>query len=110
LRNPQGGGLPHFRIYDLRVQAITKILSDPKVSPEVAKEIAGHSSQSMQSKYSIQLLDTKRAALEALDGASEPPPAPEVPAPLPDTQSMIQAEIAKQVAAALAGSSRTWEG
>ena len=40
-------GLSHFRIYDCRVQAITKLLSNPMVSPQVSREIAGHISQVM---------------------------------------------------------------
>lgn len=60
-------GLPHFRIHDCRVQAITKLLSNPKVSRQVAKEIAGHISQDMQDRYSIQQFDTKLDALEALE-------------------------------------------
>lgn len=65
-------GLPHFRIYDCRVQAITKLLSNPAVSPQTAKEISGHISQAMQDRYSIQQFSTKLAALEAL----EAPPVP----------------------------------
>lgn len=60
-------GLPKFRVYDCRVQAITKLLSNPAVHPQVSKEIAGHISQAMQDRYSIQQYDTKLAALEALD-------------------------------------------
>jgi integrase len=63
-------GLTHFRLYDCRVQAITKLLSNPTVSPQVAREIAGHISQAMQDRYSIQLFDTKLAALEALEAPS----------------------------------------
>jgi integrase len=63
----KAAGLPHFRVYDCRVQAITKLLSNPKVSPQVSKEIAGHISQAMQDRYSIQQFDTKLAALEALE-------------------------------------------
>jgi hypothetical protein len=69
-------GLPQFRIYDCRVQAITKLLSDPNVSPQVSKEIAGHISQRMQSRYSIQLFSTKKAALDGLD---DPAPVPTEP-------------------------------
>jgi integrase len=73
-------GLPKFRIYDCRVQAITKLLSHPEVSAQVSKEIAGHISQAMQNRYSKQQFDTKKAALEALDTAPSPrepdPPAP----------------------------------
>jgi integrase len=69
-------GLPNFRIYDCRVQAITKLLSNPNVSPQVSREIAGHISQAMQSRYSIQLFNTKKAALDALE---PPAPAPTQP-------------------------------
>ena len=49
------------------MQAITKLLSDPNVSPQVSREIAGHISQAMQSRYSIQLFNTKKAALDGLE-------------------------------------------
>lgn len=65
-------GLSHFRVYDCRVQAITKLLSNPAVSPQVSKEIAGHISQAMQDRYSIQQFDTKLAALEALESPKMP--------------------------------------
>ena len=107
----KAAGLPQFRIYDCRVQAITKILSDPKVSSQVAKEIAGHISQAMQSRYSIQLLDTKRAALDALEPAGMAPevsptltPVIEPALPLQPAafmQEAIRAEIARQVVLAL---------
>jgi site-specific recombinase XerD len=66
--------LPRFRIYDCRVQAITNLLSSPKVSPQASREIAGHISQAMQNRYSIQTFATKKAALDTLDA---PPPGPE---------------------------------
>jgi integrase len=69
-------GLPYFRVYDCRVQAITKLLSNPMVSPQVSKEIAGHISQAMQNRYSIQQFDTKKAALDALDIPRDPPKKP----------------------------------
>jgi hypothetical protein len=124
-------GLPAFRVYDCRVQAITKLLSNPDVSPQVSKEIAGHISQAMQDRYSIQQFDTKMAALEALESPSfaPVPPAPTAPSAVvptavnadviePDesirTQSAptqspdmthpdIQAEIKRQVDLALQG-------
>jgi integrase len=68
----KSAGLPRFRLYDCRVQAITKLLSNPAVSPQVAREIAGHISQAMQDRYSIQLFDTKLAALDALDTPKKP--------------------------------------
>jgi integrase len=95
-------GLPSFRIYDCRVQAITKLLSNPAVSPQVSKEIAGHISQAMQNHYSIQQFDTKMAALEALESPPVPPPNEPEPARQPMApedlmHSTIQAEIARQV-------------
>jgi site-specific recombinase XerD len=70
-------GLPHMRIYDCRVQAITKLLSSPKVSPQVSREIAGHISQAMQNRYSIQTFSTKKAALDTLDTPPTNPVNPE---------------------------------
>ena len=71
----KAAGLPHFRLYDCRVQAITKLLSDPNVSPQVSREIAGHISQAMQNKYSIQQFNTKKAALDGLVcGGARPTP------------------------------------
>lgn len=74
-------GLPTFRVYDCRVQAITKLLSNPAVSPQVSKEIAGHISQAMQNHYSIQQHDTKMAALQTLETPSfaSLPPDPTAP-------------------------------
>ena len=71
----KAANLPKFRIYDCRVQAITKLLSNPLVSPQVSREIAGHIGQEMQNRYSIQQFNTKKAALDGLEyGATEPPP------------------------------------
>jgi integrase len=95
-------GLPKFRIYDCRVQAITKLLSHPEVSAQVSKEIAGHISQAMQNRYSKQQFETKRAALETLENPSSPAPSESGP-PTPPSggvlkpaeliQPAIQAEI-----------------
>jgi integrase len=60
----KAAGLPQFRVYDCRVQAITKLLSNPALSPQVSKEIAGHISQTMQNHYSIQQFDTKMRPLK----------------------------------------------
>jgi integrase len=100
-------GLPQFRVYDCRVQAITKLLSNPAVSPQVSKEIAGHISEAMQSHYSIQQHDTKMAALEALEHPAvrtEPDPSPpaQPPASADIMHPAIQAEIARQISIALA--------
>jgi integrase len=102
--------LPKFRVYDCRVQAITKLLSHPEVSTQVSKEIAGHISQAMQSRYSIQRFETKKAALDALENPSVPPPIDPTPVVQPPDQPLlsadlmqpaVQAEIARQVALAL---------
>jgi integrase len=107
----KAAGLSHFRIYDCRVQAITKLLSNPKVSTQVSKEIAGHISEAMQNRYSIQRFETKKAALDALENPSVSPPDEPTPATRPAQQPptsadlmqpAIQAEIARQVAIALA--------
>ena len=88
-------GLPTFRVYDCRVQAITKLLSDPAVSPQVSKEIAGHITQAMQDRYSIQQYDTKMAALEALESPSFAPVPPTGPsAAIPDQHKMgVNADV-----------------
>jgi len=91
-------GLPQFRVYDCRVQAITKLLSNPSVSPQVSKEIAGHISQAMQSHYSIQQFDTKMAALDALEHPTvrpqnEPTPPLQPPTSAAVIHPAIQAEI-----------------
>ena len=111
----KAAGLEHFRLYDCRVQAITKLLSNPTVAPQVSREIAGHVSQAIQNRYSIQQFDTKKRALDAIDSVAAvdeevkpiplPPPPPQYPVPAPihstTMQSLIEAEIARQVAQAL---------
>ena len=74
---------------------ITKLLSDPKVSPQVSKEIAGHISQAMQDRYSIQQHDTKMAALEALESPSFAPVPPTAPsAAIPDQRKVaVNADV-----------------
>ena len=66
-----------MRIYDCRVQAITNLLSSPKVSPQASREIAGHISQAMQNRYSIQTFATLKAAVDTLDAPPAPPASPE---------------------------------
>jgi integrase len=101
-------GLRHFRLYDCRVQAITKLLSNPMVSQQVCREIAGHVSQAMTDRYSIQRFDTKMTALQALESPKVPPlpepgppPVTTPPAPMDFTHAAMQAEITRQVALAL---------
>ena len=91
-------GLPEFRIYDCRVQAITKLLSNPAVHPQVSKEIAGHISEAMQSHYSIQQHDTKMAALEALEHpAARTDPEPTAPAQRSASADLIQPAIQAEI-------------
>jgi integrase len=61
--------LSHLDPYDMRSHAITKILSNPRVSAQVAQELAGHISAAMQSRYSKQRLETKRVAMDAFGGS-----------------------------------------
>lgn len=56
------------RFHDLRHDAISRLLTNPNVSIQTAKSIAGHVSQRMVDRYAhIQLRD-KRNALEGLSG------------------------------------------
>lgn len=63
-------GLDHLSPYDMRSHAITKLLANPQVSPQVAQEIAGHISKKMQDRYSKQRLENKKTALDAFQGGS----------------------------------------
>lgn len=63
-------GLGHLDPYDMRSHAITKLLSNPKVSSQVAQEIAGHISKKMQDRYSRQRLENKSSALDAFGSGS----------------------------------------
>jgi Phage integrase family len=62
----KAAGLSDFHPYDMRSHAITKLLSNPKVSDQVCEEIAGHVSKQMLRRYSRQQLETKQAALSAM--------------------------------------------
>ena len=80
------------------MQAITKLLSNPKVSPQVSKEIAGHIARQCKTRYSIQQHDTKMAALEALEHPAggpetEPAPPPQPTASAEPIHPAFQAEI-----------------
>ena len=91
-------GFPNSGSTIVRVQAITKLLSNPAVSPQVSREIAGHISQTMQSHYTIQQYDTKMAALEALEhpaGRTETEPTP--PAQQPASAGLIQPAIQAEI-------------
>ena len=93
----RAAGLPKFSVYDCRVQAITKLLSNPAVHPQVSKEIAGHISQAMQDRYSIQQHDTKMAALEALERPRRTEPEPTPPAQQPASATLIHCSIQEEM-------------
>lgn len=84
-------GLPKFRVHDCRVQAITKLLANPRCSSQTAKELAGHISQAMQDRYSIQQFETKMEALRSLDGlgATNGPQPVEIARKLPQAEKNL---------------------
>lgn len=59
-------GLSHFVPYDMRSCAVTKILSDPSVSDQMAQEIIGHSDTLTKRRYSRQRLEKKAVAMDAM--------------------------------------------
>jgi integrase len=65
-------GLSHFVPYDMRSCAVTKILSDPNVSDQMAQEIIGHSDTLTKRRYSRQRLEKKAVAMDKM--ALEPKP------------------------------------
>jgi hypothetical protein len=68
--------LAKLRVYDLRHNAITKLLENPSISEEVIEDLAGHSiSSKMKKRYSHIRMDPKRKAVQAIcnDGVSRTP-------------------------------------
>jgi integrase len=68
--------LAKLRVYDLRHNAITKLLENPSISEEVIEDLAGHSiSSKMKKRYSHIRMDAKRKAVQAIcnDGVSRTP-------------------------------------
>jgi integrase len=68
--------LAKLRVYDLRHNAITKMLENPRISEEVIEDLAGHSiSSKMKKRYSHIRMDAKRKAAQAIgdDGVSRTP-------------------------------------
>ena len=59
-------GLSGLRFHDLRHHAITELLTNPNISIQTTKSIAGHVSQRMVDRYAHIRLDAKRKALESL--------------------------------------------
>lgn len=61
-------GLPGLRFHDLRHSAITSLLTNPNVSVQTVKAVAGHVSQRMVDRYAHIGLAAKQSALEGLSG------------------------------------------
>jgi integrase len=62
----KAAGLPTLRRYDLRHDAITRLLEDENVSERTVVEIAGHVSRKMLDRYSHVRSDNRREALDRL--------------------------------------------
>lgn len=60
------GGLPGLRFHDCRHSTITALLTNPSVSSQTAKSIAGHVTQRMIDRFSHIHLKAKRFAVETL--------------------------------------------
>jgi integrase len=58
-----------LRFHDLRHDAITRLLTNSKVSIQTAKAIAGHISQRIVDRYAHSYLEDRRAAVT--DGLSD---------------------------------------
>jgi integrase len=59
-------GLESYQPYDMRSHAITKLLSNSRISTQVCEEISGHVSRDMQRQYSRQLFETKKSAVDTM--------------------------------------------
>jgi len=65
-------GLPGLRFHDLRHTAITQLLTNPRVSIQTTKAIAGHVSDRMVKRYAhIHLEEKRNAVLDGLSGKGE---------------------------------------
>lgn len=80
-----------FRMYDLRHHAVTVLLENPHVAPEVAEQIAGHISREMQKRYSHVRMDRMREAVMAL-GPKKPVQKPRVSRAKQPTENTLLAE------------------
>lgn len=90
--------LPGFRMYDLRHHAVTVLLENPHVAPEVAESIAGHISREMQKRYSHVRMDRMREAVMAL-GPKKPVQKPRPSRAKQPTENTL---LAEQLLSALA--------
>lgn len=70
----QAAKIKNFRIYDCRHHAISKWLANPKVSFQTAEEMAGHIGRQMQRKYSHQLIEQMRLAVDAMEAPPKKEP------------------------------------
>jgi integrase len=64
-------GLPGLRFHDLRHATITSLLTNPNVSVQTVKSLAGHVSQRMVDRYAHIGLTAKQSALEALSTSTD---------------------------------------
>jgi integrase len=90
-------GLTGLRPYDLRHTAITDLLSNPEVSEETVKAIAGHISDQILKTYSHIRMDAKKHALDALVKVSTTPKKPKRKSPLPTTNVVDTPVITPQI-------------
>jgi integrase len=98
-----GPHLAKLRVYDTRPTAITRLLSDGRVSLHAAQSVVGHVSQAMQRRYYRPGEDILRAALSVLSDSPEPPAVeakPIAPAAVPPIiQDGESAQLMRSVAA-----------
>jgi integrase-like protein len=59
-------GLSGLRFHDLRHHAITELFTNPNISIQTTKSIAGHVSERMVDRYAHIRLEAKRKAVESL--------------------------------------------
>jgi hypothetical protein len=62
----KAAGLTGLRMYDLRHDALTKLLEDPETSEETVEAIAGHISHKMKKRYSHIRIEARRDAVNGL--------------------------------------------
>jgi integrase len=60
-------GIKHFRMYDLRHTAVTRMLENPECSEETVEAIAGHISREMKKRYSHVRIAAMRQAVASMN-------------------------------------------
>jgi integrase len=63
----KAAGIKNFRIYDCRHHAQSKWLTNPRISPQVADEMAGHISAAMRKRYCHVLMEQMRQAVDDME-------------------------------------------